>query len=79
MEYISIDIETTGLDRENDQVLEIGAIIENTFDPKPFDELPKFHAIILHPRYEGSSYAINMNKRIFQILAQRPYGCTNSI
>lgn len=72
MEYISIDIETTGLDREKDQVLEIGAIIENTLDPKPFAELPKFHAIIQHERYEGSAYAINMNQRIFKILSEIP-------
>ena len=71
MEYISIDIETTGLDREKDQVIEIGAIIENTLDPKPFEELPKFHAIIEHDRYSGSVFAINMNQRIFKILADR--------
>jgi len=80
MEYISIDIETTGLDRENDQVLEIGAIIENTHDPKPFEELPKFHAIIQHDRYEGSAYAINMNQRIFKIHANFPtYGSMEEI
>ena len=72
MEYISIDIETTGLDRENDQVLEIGAIIEDTYNPLPFDKIPKFHAIIEHDRYEGGAYAINMNQRIFKILAEQP-------
>ena len=30
MRYVSIDIETTGLDRQNDQVLEVGAVIEDT-------------------------------------------------
>ena len=75
MEYISIDIETTGLDRENDLVLEIAAIIENTNNPLPFNEIPKFHAIIRHDRYSGSAYAINMNQRIFKILAEEPkYG-----
>jgi oligoribonuclease (3'-5' exoribonuclease) len=72
MEYISIDIETTGLGRENDQTLEIGAIIENTHDILPFNEIPKFHAIIQHDRYSGSAYAINMNQRIFKILADYP-------
>lgn len=71
MEYISIDIETTGLDRENDQVLEIGAIIENTLNPLPYEELPKFHAIIKHDRYSGSAFALHMNQRIFKIHADR--------
>lgn len=71
MEYLSLDIETTGLDREQDQVLEIGAIIENTHNILPFDEMPKFHAIIKHDRYSGGAYAINLNQRIFKILADR--------
>lgn len=73
MEYVSVDIETTGLDRENDQVIEIGAIIENTHNPLPFNEIPKFHAIVRHNRYTGTPIAINMNQRIFKILADREY------
>lgn len=71
MQYISIDIETTGLDRENHQVIEIGAIIEDTLDQKDFDDIPKFHAIVRHDEYRGSAYAINLNQRIFSILARR--------
>lgn len=71
MEYISLDIETTGLDREQDQVLEIGAIIENTLNPLSFKKIPKFHAIVKHERYSGGAYAINMNQRIFKILGDR--------
>lgn len=71
MKYISLDIETTGLDRELDQVLEIGAIIEDTNNPLSFKESPKFHAIIKHDRYSGGAFAINMNQRIFKIHADR--------
>ena len=72
MEFISLDIETTGLDEICCQTIEIGAIIENTHNPLPFDEIPKFHAIIKHSDYQGSAFAINMNQRIFEILANRP-------
>ena len=71
MKYVSIDIETTGIDKENDQILEVGAIIEDTLNPLSFDDIPKFKAIIRHDVYRGNAYAINLNKRIFKILAKR--------
>ena len=70
MIYISIDIETTGLDRENDQVIEFSAIIEDTENPKSFEDSHKFHKYIKHDRYSGSAYALGLNKRIFEILAK---------
>ena len=66
MKYISIDLETTGLDPENCQILTIGAVIEDTNNIKPMEELPTFHAAILHRRIEGSPFAINMNKGIIE-------------
>lgn len=71
MKFLSLDIETTGLDRDLDQVIEFGAIIEDTNNQLSFEEIPKFHAIIKHERYSGSEFAINMNQRIFKILADR--------
>lgn len=72
MKYISIDTETTGIDPNLDQVLEIGAIIEDTNNPMPFEDLPKFNVILLYDRYQGTPFAINMNKRIWEILAYVP-------
>ena len=69
MIYVSIDIETTGVDFENCQILEIGAIIEDTEKQLSFNQIPKFKCIIKHSLYTGHSYAINMNSRIFKILA----------
>ena len=69
MQYFSIDIETTGLDRENHQVLEIGVIAEDTLDQKDFHNIPKFHAILYHPQIVGHPYALNMNKSILHKLA----------
>ena len=69
MKYISIDIETTGLDPETCQILQIGAVIEDTKNPKPIDELPRFQCIIEHDAYSGQPTAIAMNHWLFEILA----------
>jgi oligoribonuclease len=70
MKYLSIDIETTGLDPLNDQLLSFGAIIEDTENPLPFDEIPKFHAAIKRNRIEGDLFAINMNKELIETINQ---------
>lgn len=68
MKYIAIDLETTGLDPENCQVLSIGAVIEDTNDIKPLDELPTFHGIIKRRNISGETYAINMNRDLIQTM-----------
>jgi len=70
MKYISIDVETTGLEKDRHQILSIGAIIEDTSKKLPFDEIPKFHAAILHNEIIGSPFALNMNKNILEAIAQ---------
>jgi hypothetical protein len=64
MKYISIDIETTGLDPEFCNVLSIGAIIEDSANPLPYEECPKFHAAILRHELYGSPRAITMNAEL---------------
>lgn len=64
MIYVSIDIETTGLDNENTQVLSIGLVVEDTNNLKPFDELPKLEVAIIRERLEGEIFALNMNKEL---------------
>jgi DNA polymerase III epsilon subunit-like protein len=68
MRYISIDIETTGLDPENCQILSIGAVIEDTHLPIPFEDLPKFHAVIKRENVSGSIFALNMNRDLIQAM-----------
>jgi oligoribonuclease len=68
MRYISIDVETTGLDPENCQILSIGAVIEDTLNPLPFEELPKFHAIIKRENVSGSIFALNLNRDLIQAM-----------
>lgn len=65
---LSIDTETTGLDEREDQVLEIGAVID--FDGKgALEEMPAYRCLVRHRQYRGQPYAIQMNAGIFRILA----------
>ena len=68
MRYISIDIETTGLDVDFNQILSIGAVIEDTLNPLPFEELPKFHAVIKRESVYGSIFALNLNRDLIQAI-----------
>jgi oligoribonuclease len=68
MKYVSIDIETTGLDPENDQVLSIGAIIEDTNNSLFYEEIPKFHGVIKRNSIKGGLYAINLNRELLGTL-----------
>jgi len=64
--YFSIDLETTGLDSKNHQILEIGIIYEDPQNQKLFHEIPKFRCLVEYENYVGSAYAINMNQNIFK-------------
>lgn len=66
MRYVSIDIETTGLNPERDQILEFGAVIGDTNKKYDINNAIKFHKIILHRRIVGDVFAINMNREIIQ-------------
>ena len=70
MKYISIDVETTGLEKDRYQILSIGAILEDTEKKLSFEEIPKFHAAILHNEITGSPYALNMNSKIIEAISQ---------
>jgi hypothetical protein len=68
MVYVSVDIETSGLDHEKNKVLSIGAIIEDTEKKLPYEECPKFNAIVLQNEIVGSPRAITMNKEIISMI-----------
>jgi oligoribonuclease len=68
MKYVSIDIETTGLDSEKHQILTIGAVIEDSNKPLPIEDLPSIHIAILRKEIVGIPFAINMNKDIIESL-----------
>jgi hypothetical protein len=69
MKYVSIDIETAGLG-DDVTLLEIGAIVEDTTIPYKYKDIPKFEAIIDRNIIVGEPYALRMNARIIDILAE---------
>lgn len=70
MKFVSLDIETTGLDPYRHQILQIGAIVEDTNNPLEYDEIPKFERLIRHQEIIGQPYALNMNSGIIAKLAE---------
>jgi hypothetical protein len=68
MKYVSIDIETSGLDHQKHSVLSIGAIIEDTEKKLSFEECPKFNVIILQREIVGSPRALTMNKEVISMI-----------
>ena len=69
--FISIDIETTGLNPKKCQIIEFGAIIDDLKEQKPYKELPKFVAHIWRPYYKGEPYALNMHSNFFKRISQK--------
>ena len=61
MIFYSLDIETTGLNPETDQILEIAILEVDSID---FSILRTLHMYVRHDRIEGSPYAIKMNSDI---------------
>lgn len=70
MRYVSIDLETTGLDPRNDQILQIAAVVEDTQKAYlELEELPRFVCFVKRERYFGQAFALQLNSWIFKILA----------
>lgn len=66
MKYISIDIETTGLNPESCEILSFGAIIEDTNNLLPFDKIPKFYKVFKHKFIQGEPFALDMNANLIK-------------
>jgi oligoribonuclease (3'-5' exoribonuclease) len=67
--FVSLDIETTGLDPETCQILEFGAVIDSL--DRPRDERKEFQCFVVHDRIVGEPYALAMNHEILRILAEK--------
>jgi oligoribonuclease (3'-5' exoribonuclease) len=71
MKYVSIDLETTGLDAEHCQIIEFGAVYDDL--SLPFDASQVFHRFVRHPVYTGEPYALAMNQKILYTLAENQH------
>jgi len=73
MKYVSIDIETLGLSKEC-SIIEFGAVIDDLKNPKPLEDLPRFHTYLIQDRYHGEEYAMAMHSNILFRMAKRESG-----
>lgn len=63
MKFISIDIETTGLDPQKNQILEFGAIaIDTSLGNAPY--VSDFNAVFIHKELTGNPIALTMNAEL---------------
>lgn len=74
MRYASVDIETTGLDPETCQVLEIGVVLDDLGKQLPAEELPSFHCYVDNGRIQGDAAALAMNAGTLGKIAKRELG-----
>lgn len=65
--YVSIDIETTGLDFHRCDVLEIGMVVDDWVTP--VRDLPTFHCYVKHTELHGQPYAFSMHPEILRRIA----------
>lgn len=67
MKFLSIDIETTGLDRQNSQILQLAAVWVDG------DSRKQFNQFISHESFFYSEpFAMQMNQKILKIIATDP-------
>lgn len=69
LRYCAIDLETTGLDPERCQVIELAAVVETDWQC-PVEELPFIRFLVSHDEIRGQPFALNMNARILEELAK---------
>jgi len=69
--YVSIDIETTGLDWRTCQTIEIGAVIDDY--KTAIADLPTFRCYIDHGVFTGEPFALSMHAEIFRAIADARY------
>lgn len=67
MPYLSIDIETTGLNPDTCQILEIGVVWDDWI--RPIAELPTYRRLVIHDEYRGNPYALALNAALLKQLA----------
>jgi oligoribonuclease len=70
MKYVSIDLETTGLDTEKYQILTFSGILEDTSHLLDYEDIPKFNIYVIREEIVGSPFAINMNIDIIERISK---------
>ena len=79
MKYISLDIETTGLDKHKNQILEVGMIKDDTADPLPLSLLSTCRILVIHETMQIDNFCARLHKNLFEEIHQIPKDVTMSI
>lgn len=83
MKYVSIDLETTGLNENVCQIIEIGAVIDDSWNHAPIEQLPTFHCYVINEIAVGNNmqqvltgepYALGMHSDLLKKLHHQPEG-----
>lgn len=69
VKYVSLDLETTGLNPEKCNILMVSMVVEDTKNKLPLKELPHFTRIIKPNSIIGEPYALWLNGWILEMLA----------
>lgn len=74
MKYVSIDIETTGTVPHEHQILEFGAVLDDTdwWLTKKVEELPSIRLRFKYDTIRGEPFAIQMNHILIRDMAMMP-------
>lgn len=65
--YLSIDLETTGLDPSYCQILEFAAILDDW--ETPVEQLPVYHKFLQHSPIVGEPFALSMHANLLRSMA----------
>jgi oligoribonuclease len=72
MKYLSVDIETTGLDHKWCQVLEFAAVLADTIDFRtPVEDLPTWSCRFYYDRIVGQPFALHLNAQLILDMDKR--------
>ena len=76
MKYISVDVETLGLNTERHSLIEVGAVFDDLVTP--IEELPTLHFYVVKDDncYVGDPFAMSMHQKILKRIASREEGFT---
>lgn len=72
MKYISLDLETAGLNPGGHNILMLSAVVEDSVCPLPLEDLPHFTCYVKPwTELKGTPYALAMNAWILDIISGR--------
>lgn len=74
MKYISLDLETTGLVKDPNNILQLSMVVEDTTKLMPLRELPHLTAFVDQGTFTGSAFALQMNAWILKEIANANKG-----